>query len=332
METNLFLSMFIKPRLIAVHVSEDSYVVLPNQKFLVMLLDFIEKDVEAMNRCEGKSFTEYPLLQSQGIVSGLEGILKSHPECVNEIGVFRAILKLVFRLYRTTLTVVADSQINEKEEDESRELLSKGPIQAIPEDLTIITETDHIAKNKLDCRGHIIGFYSPSQTLHLKRLMLSCWLTCKHSSLTISQMVALLPDTGFESNQSHNTNCLNDLEDTGSFLSSSDPFQLESRGDSASPCHLFNNDVVCLLWDLLGSVLTIKHIGGIIFVAEAITRIVHRLTALITVNNFVSSLPGSFTHILLDDRNINNRNFILRRSTGYSKAICSVSVMIINNH
>ena len=66
--------------------------------------------------------------------------------------------------------------------------------------------------------------------------------------------------------------------------------------------------------------------------AEAITQIVQRLTSLITINHFLSSLPGSFTHILLDDRNIHNRNFILRRSTGYSKAICSVSVMICNDH
>lgn len=44
--------------------------------------------------------------------------------------------------------------------------------------------------------------------------------------------------------------------------------------------------------------------------AEAITQIVQRLTSLITINHFLSSLPGSFTHILLDDRNIHNRNFI----------------------
>jgi len=36
------------------------------------------------------------------------------------------------------------------------------------------------------------------------------------------------------------------------------------------------------------------------------------------------SLPPFLIHRLLDASNLNNRNFILRRSTGYSKAICSV--------
>ena len=324
--------MFIKPHFIPVHVIAGSYLVLPHQQFVVVLLSVIELDVLAMNQCEAGSFTTYPLLHCQGMVSGLEGIMKTHPDCVKEAHVFRAILKLIFRLYRVTLTVVADSQINEKEGDESQELLSKGPIQAIPEDFSMIMETDHIAKNKLDCRGHLIGSYSPSQTLHLKRLMLCCWLTCKYSSLTIARMITITPQSGFENSQSQNTVCMEDVENTGSFLCSSDPYDLSTVTSSTESCHLFNNDVVCLLWDLLGSVLTIKHIGGIIFVAEAITQIVQRLTSLITINHFLSSLPGSFTHILLDDRNIHNRNFILRRSTGYSKAICSVSVMICNDH
>lgn len=38
----------------------------------------------------------------------------------------------------------------------------------------------------------------------------------------------------------------------------------------------------------------------------------------------ISSLPSFLISILLDENNINNRNFILRRSTGYSTAICSV--------
>ena len=202
---------------------------------------------------------------------------------------------------------------------------------------TAITPADHIAKNKLDCRGHIIGEADPQQTLHLKQLMLTCWLTCKHSSLALAQLVTMLPDSTFENgsesgsesgsksidtNDANNhANLIADLEHVTSFLNASDPQELCLEG---SESRLRDRDVVFLVWDLLVSVLTIKHIGGIVFVAEAIAQIVRRLSALVAVNGFLSSLPGSFVDVLLDEENINNRNFILRRSTGYSKAICSV--------
>ena len=82
MQRILFLSMFIKPHFIPVHVIAGSYLVLPHQQFVVVLLSVIELDVLAMNQCEAGSFTTYPLLHCQGMVSGLEGIMKTHPDCV----------------------------------------------------------------------------------------------------------------------------------------------------------------------------------------------------------------------------------------------------------
>lgn len=192
---------------------------------------------------------------------------------------------------------------------------------AAHDESTAITPADHIAKNKLDCRGHIIGEADPQKTLHLKRLMLTCWLTCKHSALALAQLVTMLPDSAFESG-SESSGLVADLEHVASFLNAADPQNLCLDG---SESRLRDSDVVFLVWDLLVSVLTIKHIGGIVFVAEAIALIVRRLSALVAVNGFLSSLPGSFVDVLLDEENINNRNFILRRSTGYSKAICSVA-------
>lgn len=68
---------------------------------------------------------------------------------------------------------------------------------------------------------------------------------------------------------------LADLEHVTSFLNASDPHELCLEG---SESRLRDCDVVFLVWDLLVSVLTIKHIGGIVFVAEAIAQIVRRLT------------------------------------------------------
>ena len=340
-----------------------------------------------MENCQGHDFTEYPTLRCAGLLGGLEAILRTHPECVEAKRTYRAVLKRVFQIYRETLSVVADAEINDHGEEEDGEaedmksLLSKGPVQAIPEgssasggelvvrsdesavdgdesalgseelavhseeltthngesthsnkstthneESTTITPADHIAKNKLDCRGHIIGEADPQKTLHLKRLMLTCWLTCKHSALALAQLVTMLPDSAFESSSessSESSDLVADLEHVTSFLNASDPQDLCLEG---SESRLRDSDVVFLVWDLLVSVLTIKHIGGIVFVAEAIASIVRRLSALVAVNGFLSSLPGSFVSVLLDEENINNRNFILRRSTGYSKAICSVAL------
>ena len=278
----------------------------------------------------------------------------------------------------------AEDMKEEEEEKGMRSLLCKGPVQAFSihsssstspstntsndnnndndndnnddenDDETKITEADHIAKNKLDCRGHIIGKTTPEESLHLMRLMLSCWLNCKYAALAIAQLIVLLPDSCFEGSISHSQKrekkenddddddddvekeedvYLNDLRSIQSWFANTNISDMKNEyydGDNGDTemmkinAHLSKKDVVYIVWNLLVSVLTIKHIGGIVFVAESIAAIITRFTKMVGVNDFVASLPGVFVNVLLDEENINNRNFILRRSTGFSKAICSV--------
>lgn len=98
----------------------------------------VEKDITSMESCQGRDFTEYPPLHCAGLLGGLEAILRTHPECVETKRTYRAVLKRVFQIYRETLSVVADAEINDHGEEEEemedlKELLSKGPVQAIPE-------------------------------------------------------------------------------------------------------------------------------------------------------------------------------------------------------
>lgn len=91
-----------------------------------------------MESCQGRDFTEYPPLRCAGLLGGLEAILRTYPECVETKRTYRAVLKRVFQIYRETLSVVADAEINDHGEEEEemedlKELLSKGPVQAIPE-------------------------------------------------------------------------------------------------------------------------------------------------------------------------------------------------------
>ena len=111
-----------------------------SQWFLALLVMRIEKDIASMESSQGHDFTEYPTLRCAGLLGGLEAILRTHPECVETKRTYRAVLKRVFQIYRQTLSVVADAEINdhgEEEEDgeveDMKSLLSKGPVQAIPE-------------------------------------------------------------------------------------------------------------------------------------------------------------------------------------------------------
>ena len=360
----------------------------PAIHYLLLLLTIIDTDILSMKEAATAylPFTSYPILKCQSTVSGLTQIISTHPIFIQNRSLYRVIMKLMYSLFNTTLTIVADSQINEhgegegdemselnelttedleevmnteidevasttkegeenedEEEKGMKELLSKGPVHAfsiqsqngdVERDETVITESDHIAKNKLDCRGHIIGETTPEQSRHLMRLMLSCWLNCKYASLAIAEMFVLLPDACFEvasGQEGWTDQCMvKDLRKVKSWFAGVYSFE-EEANDNGSDVnvgtlpHLSNQDILFVVWDILMSVLTIKHIGGIVFVAEAIAKIITRFTKMVGVNDFLASLPGLFVDILLDEENINNRNFILRRSTGFSKAICSVS-------
>ena len=49
-----------------------------------------------------------------------------------------------------------------------------------------------------------------------------------------------------------------------------------------------DHDILFLLLDLLTSMLTIKHIGGIVYVADAITRLLIRLGKVNQKNTFIA--------------------------------------------
>ena len=170
--------------------------------------------------------------------------------------------------------------MNEEGEAVLKELLSKGPVQV--EDSGVISAEDHIAKDKLDCRGHLIGAAGGEEARRLKELMLSCWLICKHASEGMATLFEIAPDSLFAASTM--------------VVSEADVHGLHSYLEEASlnetvlatRVSVVDSDVLFLLLDLLTSMLTIKHIGGIVYVAEAITRLLIRLGRVNQKNTFVA--------------------------------------------
>lgn len=233
------------------------------------LVAAIDEDAAKMH--ESSDFTTYFIPTCQSAMRALSLIVSSHPSLLDDMKRCKKLLKSSFLIFHETLNVVADSDIfagEENSEDPLSSLLSKGPIQPSL-GANSPSENIPIAKNKLDCRGHIIGEADPQQTERLKRLMLSSWLTCKHSVLLVSSIVTLLDDKSFEKSKETHPRAL-------------DAVRTYLRNDSVDENEtvLTTDDVIFLVWDLLGSMLTIKHIGGIVFVADAITSILKRVTSL----------------------------------------------------
>ena len=112
--------------------------------------------------------------------------------------------------------------------------------------------------------------------------MLSCWLICKHASEGIATLFEITQDGSFGSNSSvateQDVNCLH------SYLSDAvlDESVLGTR------TQMDDHDILFLLLDLLTSMLTIKHIGGIVYVADAITRLLIRLGKVNQKNTFIA--------------------------------------------
>lgn len=170
--------------------------------------------------------------------------------------------------------------MNEEGEVVLKELLSKGPVQV--EDSGVISAEDHIAKDKLDCRGHLIGAAGGEEARRLKELMLSCWLICKHASEGMATLFEIAPDSLFAAS----TMVVSETDVRGlhSYLEEA------SLNETvlATRASVVDSDVLFLLLDLLTSMLTIKHIGGIVYVAEAITRLLIRLGRVNQKNTFVA--------------------------------------------
>lgn len=233
---------------------------------IMQLIDHINQNVYLMHN--SSDFTTYAIPTCQSALRALTLIVTANPSLLEDPSLYRTLLQSCYNIYHETLNVVADSEIftgDDNTDDPSLSLLSKGPIQPSLEE----GDSDSIAKNKLDCRGHIIGESDPQQTERLKRLMLSSWLTCKHSVLFLSTLLTLLDKKCVEQ-------CSEDIphtiETARSYL----------RGDTVEESRflLTTDDILFLVWDLLCSILTIKHIGGIVFVADAITSILKHVTSL----------------------------------------------------
>ena len=170
--------------------------------------------------------------------------------------------------------------MNEEGEVVLKELLSKGPVQV--EDSGVISAEDHIAKDKLDCRGHLIGAAGGEEARRLKELMLSCWLICKHASEGMATLFEIAPDSLFAASTTVVSEA--DVRGLHSYLEEA------SLNETvlATRVSVVDSDVLFLLLDLLTSMLTIKHIGGIVYVAEAITRLLIRLGRVNQKNTFVA--------------------------------------------
>lgn len=262
-----------------------------SELFLLFLLRRIQDNIMLMRTSSTLPFVQYPLPTCQGILRGVLLICSRHPAVIQSASFFAYLMYLYYNMYRESLVVVADSSIYSAEEgeestaqtDDVSGLLAKGPIQVKDEGL--ITEEDHIAKNKLDCRGHIIGEVDETQSKHLKKLMLSAWLICKHASLGIATLISLLPDSKFETCTV--ASYMEDLSQLTSYLKESSFVAPQGKSWFSS------NDILFLLWNMMISVLTIKHIGGIIFVANSITIILQRLTKIAGQNAFIAGYPFS---------------------------------------
>lgn len=278
------------------------------ERVMVHLVTVLKSAIAAMRVSNALPFRQRVPPTCQGVIAALTLLLTHHTAFFcRATRVLWSCLFFLYHLYKESLSVVADSSIckedegddndddagntvdnavddagemNEEGEVVLKELLSKGPVQV--EDSGVISAEDHIAKDKLDCRGHLIGAAGGEEARRLKELMLSCWLICKHASEGMATLFEIAPDSLFAAS----TMVVSETDVRGlhSYLEEA------SLNETvlATRASVVDSDVLFLLLDLLTSMLTIKHIGGIVYVAEAITRLLIRLGRVNQKNTFVA--------------------------------------------
>ena len=286
------------------------------ERVMVHLVTVLKSSIAAMRVSNALPFRQRVPPTCQGVIAALTLLMTHHAAFFcRATRVLWSCLFFLYHLYKESLSVVADSSICEEDEGDDndddagntidntvddaadntvddagemneegeavlKELLSKGPVQV--EDSGVISAEDHIAKDKLDCRGHLIGAAGGEEARRLKELMLSCWLICKHASEGMATLFEIAPDSLFAAS----TMVVSETDVRGlhSYLeeASLNETVLATRASVA------DSDVLFLLLDLLTSMLTIKHIGGIVYVAEAITRLLIRLGRVNQKNTFVA--------------------------------------------
>ena len=278
------------------------------ERVMVHLVTVLKSAIAAMRVSNALPFRQRVPPTCQGVIAALTLLMTHHAAFFCRAPrVLWSCLFFLYHLYKESLSVVADSSIckedegddndddagntvdnavddagemNEEGEVVLKELLSKGPVQV--EDSGVISAEDHIAKDKLDCRGHLIGAAGGEEARRLKELMLSCWLICKHASEGMATLFEIAPDSLFAAS----TMVVSETDVRGlhSYLEEA------SLNETvlATRASVVDSDVLFLLLDLLTSMLTIKHIGGIVYVAEAITRLLIRLGRVNQKNTFVA--------------------------------------------
>lgn len=272
---------------------------------MVHLVTVLKSAIAAMRVSNALPFRQRVPPTCQGVIAALTLLMTHHAAFFcRATRVLWSCLFFLYHLYKESLSVVADSSICEEDDNDDdagntvddavddagemneegeavlKELLSKGPVQV--EDSGVISAEDHIAKDKLDCRGHLIGAAGGEEARRLKELMLSCWLICKHASEGMATLFEIAPDSLFAAS----TMVVSETDVRGlhSYLEEA------SLNETvlATRASVVDSDVLFLLLDLLTSMLTIKHIGGIVYVAEAITRLLIRLGRVNQKNTFVA--------------------------------------------
>lgn len=275
---------------------------------MVHLVTVLKSAISAMRVSNALPFRQRVPPTCQGVIAALTLLMTHHAAFFcRATRVLWSCLFFLYHLYKESLSVVADSSICEEDEGDDndddagntvdnavddagemneegeavlKELLSKGPVQV--EDSGVISAEDHIAKDKLDCRGHLIGAAGGEEARRLKELMLSCWLICKHASEGMATLFEIAPDSLFAASTTVVSEA--DVRGLHSYLEEA------SLNETvlATRASVVDSDVLFLLLDLLTSMLTIKHIGGIVYVAEAITRLLIRLGRVNQKNTFVA--------------------------------------------
>lgn len=275
------------------------------ERVMVHLVTVLKSAISAMRVSNALPFRQRVPPTCQGVIAALTLLMTHHAAFFcRATRVLWSCLFFLYHLYKESLSVVADSSICEEDDNDDdagntvddavddagemneegeavlKELLSKGPVQV--EDSGVISAEDHIAKDKLDCRGHLIGAAGGEEARRLKELMLSCWLICKHASEGMATLFEIAPDSLFAAS----TMVVSETDVRGlhSYLEEA------SLNETvlATRASVVDSDVLFLLLDLLTSMLTIKHIGGIVYVAEAITRLLIRLGRVNQKNTFVA--------------------------------------------
>lgn len=275
---------------------------------MVHLLTVLKNAITAMRASNALSFRQRTPPTCQGVLAAITLLMTHHAAFF--CGASRVLwssLFYLYHLYKESLSIVADSSICEDDDPDDdamsdagddpgddavddavddtgdavlKELLSKGPVQV--EDSGVISAEDHIAKDKLDCRGHLIGAADGEEARRLKELMLSCWLICKHASEGMATLFEIMPDALFATS----TAVVAETEVRGlhSYLEEANLNEVVLT----TRANVDDSDVLFLLLDLLTSMLTIKHIGGIVYVADAITRLLIRLGRLNQKNTYIA--------------------------------------------